>query len=183
MRSHRPNGWPIRPVWGLRVMPNSKTTDFRNTKPLQGILILVVLFVGGILVQRVIAEFHRAANEAYRRSVIMQLGFAIRMYAQDHDDRLPLAGHWARAIQPYCRGYPSLGGCEGIPSASVSTCEYAFNQPFSGQLTAKIDPTIGVVWENPVSVAAKGRSFYWACLDGEDQHEWPVGGPLPPRVR
>src|SRR5688500_10546015 len=59
---------------------------------------------------------------------LRNLATALELYAQDYDGRLPRAGVWQAAVEPYHR-VPEWAGCP----AAGGRAGYAFNSALSGQ--------------------------------------------------
>lgn len=85
----------------------------------------------------VFARAHDKAMDELCRCNLEQLGLSMRMYAADHDNRLPLRGNWCDATMPYNKNR-EVYRC---PSAPKLECGYAYNQWLSGLPTADVwDP-------------------------------------------
>lgn len=73
-----------------------------------------------------------------------QLALAIRVYAVDHSDLLPLAATWCDAIQGEV-GSPKVFQC---PSEPGQRCSYAFNAKLDGKKDGEINPQTVLLFES-----------------------------------
>ncbi|MGD9495617.1 MAG: hypothetical protein AB7Y46_04835 [Armatimonadota bacterium] len=100
-----------------------------------------------------------AAREACA-SNLKQLGLAMLMYAQDYDERLPIADRWCGATYPYIRNR-EIHHCP----ADDAAFSYAFNYKLSRQpLTAVRQPAHAIaLYESEIG---KGDAFDWPDFPG-----------------
>lgn len=75
---------------------------------------------------------------------LKQLGLAVRIYANDHNDQLPPAATWCDAIQGSV-GSPKVFQC---PSEPGRRCAYAFNAKLDGKKEGEIDPQTVLLYES-----------------------------------
>jgi len=75
---------------------------------------------------------------------LKQLGLAVRIYANDHNDRFPPAATWCDAIQGSV-GSPRVFQCPSEPGAR---CAYAFNAKLNGKKEGEIDPETVLLYES-----------------------------------
>lgn len=75
---------------------------------------------------------------------LKQLGLAVRIYANDHNDQFPPAATWCDAIQGSV-GSPKVFQC---PSEPGRRCAYAFNAKLDGKKVGEIDPQTVLLYES-----------------------------------
>lgn len=90
-----------------------------------------------------------ASSKAKAQSVqclnnLKQLGLAVRIYASDHDDKLPGAATWSDEILPSA-GSPEVFRCPA--SKGHERCSYAFNSRLSGLNVDKVSPSTVLLFE------------------------------------
>jgi hypothetical protein len=104
-----------------------------------GILFGVIASIGVFFGLREISELGKSRGNATRprcQSNLKQLTTATLMYAQDYDERLPLAVAWNDGIQPYHK-HTQLLLCPEEENQTLPS--YAMNQRLSGVLNSQIE--------------------------------------------
>jgi competence protein ComGC len=88
---------------------------------------------------------------------VKQLGLAVKMYAVDHNDKLPSAVNWCDAIQGYVQS-PKPFQCAADPSLR---CAFAYNRKLDGLKEGDIDPQTVLFFESSAGWnAAGGRELF-----------------------
>ena len=122
-----------------------------------GILIVLVTAIF-LAVLFPVAKLMRDKSRESKRSAVCidnlrQIASAMSMYAQDYDDRLPLANNWSEGIEAY-KGSSNTdkGGfqCPEVKQKNPKGYGYAFNSLFAGKPLSKIksSPTEYFVYDS-----------------------------------
>lgn len=90
---------------------------------------------GGILPKTVQHRAEAQSDRCLRH--LMQLGVALRRYANDQSDRFPAASNWCDALGPYLDD-PSAYECPAGPGRW--RCHYAYNARLSGKQDVHVSP-------------------------------------------
>ena len=68
-----------------------------------GVLAVILLMAGGAALDRYLAVSRPRAQATGCQSNLKQLASAMMMYAQDYDERYPVAERWTGVLDPYLR--------------------------------------------------------------------------------
>jgi hypothetical protein len=81
-----------------------------------------------------------------------QLGLAVRIYGNDHNDQLPPAAAWCDTIQTNV-GSPKVFEC---PTDPGRRCSYAFNARLDGKKQSEVDPQTVMLFESDIGWNGSG---------------------------
>jgi hypothetical protein len=107
--------------------------------------LMLFLIVPASLLLPALARAKAKAQAINCVSHMKQISLAIRMYANDYKDNLPLANTWCDVIQPNL-GAPKVMRCPADPAAQSS---YAYNAALSGKNLDKVSPQTVMIFECP----------------------------------
>ena len=97
---------------------------------------------------------------------LKQLGLAVMMFAQDHDERLPSADKWTDEIMPYLKN-ENLLKC---PTAKDLACAYALNKRIAGKSLAQIPNPAATVLIFESTKGARNYADAMETLDPKGRH-------------
>ena len=100
------------------------------------------------------------------QSNLRQIGLAVLMFAQDHDEKLPSADKWTDEIMPYLKN-ENLLKC---PAAKDLACAYALNQKVAGKRLAEIANPATTVLIFESTKGARNYSDAMTTLDPQGRH-------------
>ncbi|MCS6863168.1 MAG: DUF1559 domain-containing protein [Abditibacteriales bacterium] len=104
---------------------------------------LVMLAILGAILMPVFTQAREKARAASCQSNLKQIALAVMMYAQDYDDRYPLADKWAGELFPYTKNNsiflcPSVRTRQMPPSGTPIVTDYGYNTALSGVALEKV---------------------------------------------
>lgn len=117
-------GIPIGLVAGVLVV--SIIAASGNSMLMELSITCTIIAVLGFILVPVFRQAREKARVQTCRTHLKQVGAAMRMYADDHDGRLPLRANWCDAVLPYVPSWKDQ------PARRVFRCPSVKNQP-SGQ--------------------------------------------------
>jgi len=80
-----------------------------------GVLAVILLMAGGAALDRYLANSRPRAEATGCQSNLKQLALGMMMYAQDYDERYPVAERWTSVLDPYLRN-TLIFACPARPS-------------------------------------------------------------------
>ena len=106
--------------------------------------IVAVAFIG-VVIFPIVKNARQSARD-FRRgdeciNNLKQIGMSMSMYAQDYDDKLPIATSWSDGVQSYLNqngGKSSFLQCPSIRAKSSKQYGYAYNSVIGGKNLSKI---------------------------------------------
>jgi prepilin-type N-terminal cleavage/methylation domain-containing protein len=114
------------------------------------LVVIAIIAVLAAILFPVFAQAREKARQAVCASNMRQMGLAVMMYAQDYDERLPLAAtatatsflNWHHLVDPYVKNH-QIWICPSANLPPVNTygdpvCHYGFNSYY---LNEGVDPT------------------------------------------
>jgi prepilin-type processing-associated H-X9-DG protein len=111
------------------------------------LLLMVFMLVSSLFMPLTLPALAQAKQKAQAINCVnnlKQLGLAVRIYANDHNDQFPPAATWCDAIQGSV-GSPKVFQC---PSEPGRRCAYAFNAKLDGKKEGEIDPQTVLLYES-----------------------------------
>ncbi len=116
---------------------------------LAGIIVSAVLFIPGLaftagLFLPAFASASKKAQTIQCVNKVKQLGLAVRIYANDNEDKFPAAATWCDDIK-LAVGTDKVYQCNAGDAGQRS--HYAFNARLSGLDSSKVDPTTVMIYE------------------------------------
>ena len=142
-----------------------------------GILVVLVTVIF-LAVLFPVAKLTRDKSRESKRSTVCidnlrQIAGAMSMYAQDYDDRLPLAENWCEGIETYKQGSNNDKGgfqCPEVKLKNPNGYGYALNSMFAGKPFSKIksSPTEYLVYDS--SNLEKNATDFVTSLPNPPRH-------------
>jgi prepilin-type processing-associated H-X9-DG protein len=117
-----------------------------------GIALLMLPIMAGMA----LPAFAKAKNKAQSIRCInnvKQLSLAVRIYANDNNERYPAAKQWCDNITPFVGGSTEVFNC---PLHQGQRCSYAFNQKLDGKKENEVDPSTVMIFESDLGWNADG---------------------------
>ena len=106
-------------------------------------LLMMPIFAAMLL--PALAKAKNSAQSIQCVNNVKQLSLAVRIYANDHNERYPAAKRWCDDVLPFTGGSPKVFTC---PLRQGQRCGYAFNQNLDGKKESEIDPSTVLIFES-----------------------------------
>jgi len=137
----------------------------RPTNPWTIVLIVVgacggIALVGVAVLAAILFPVFAQARESARKTACMSnvkiLSLAVMMYAQDNDERLPLAANWQTSVTPYAQqGQTTPRRVDTCGARAETVPAYAFNRQLNSAKLWEIEApnTTPVIFESSLGEA------------------------------
>ena len=177
------------------------TLRLRSRRAFTLVELLVVIAIIAVLASIIVPVFARVREKGRQTkclSNLHQIGIALEMYAQDHDETMPYHllcidfgttfANWLSALDPYCRN-TGIYECpsrrdDGYDGLTDRTLAYVYNRDLNGRFTAELqEPAEVIVSLDGVQASCSysgGDTF--RDSDGTVYTEDPNDGTSPHRV-
>jgi hypothetical protein len=132
---------------GARTRNGWQVTSVGNKDSASAALLLPavgVTAVGAGLLLPALAKAKAKAQSISTVNNVKQLALAARMYANDHQDKLPAAGTWCDDLKTFV-GNPRVYKAANDPSPG--RCSFAYNAKVSGVSVTRVDPRTVLFFE------------------------------------
>ena len=132
---------------GAHTATGWQTVTIGNRDSSQAALLMPtvgVTAIGAGLLLPALAKAKARAQTISSVSQMKQIGLAARMYANDHQDKLPPAETWCDALKDELGSFKVL---KAATDAGPGACSYAYNAKLSGLEDGKVNPQTVMFFE------------------------------------
>src|SRR5262249_2742381 len=122
-----------------------------------GVTLLLLPLLAAIAIPNFVKARQQAQFGQFNQCVqnARQLSLAIRIYANDNNERYPTAKQWCDAVKPFVGGSTRVFTC---PQHGDGRCSFAFNQNLDGKKESEADPSTVMIFESDLGWNAAGNA-------------------------